>query len=305
MDICERKNSMVHYNPSEMPVSKFHGMLLSAVAPRPIALASTLNTEGVPNLSPFSFFNVFSANPPIAIFSPARRVRDNTGKHTLENVIARPEVVINLVSYSMVQQMSLSSCEYPAGVNEFVKAGFEEIPSIKVGPPGVKESPARLECKVTQVVPLGKEGGAGNLIICEVLLLSVSESVLNEAGSIDPEKMDLVARLGGDWYCRASGDALFEVPKPSIAPAIGVDNIPGKIRFSGVFSANDLGMLGNVVALPTAQDVADFIQGKEFLELLHAAKNKSSNSLYLHEIALNFLRKNRVQDAWKVLLSMK
>lgn len=296
---------MPSIQPGEVSVAKFHGLLLGAVAPRPIALASTLNPDGSPNLSPFSFFNVFSANPPIAIFSPARRVRDNTTKHTLENVLHTPEVVINIVNYSMVQQTSLSSTEYAQGVNEFVKSGLKPVTSTLVKPPGVMEAPARLECKVKEVISLGDQGGAGNLIVCEILMIHVKDELLNEAGGIDPRKIDLVARMGGDWYCRANGDALFEVPKPLTTLGMGVDQLPESIRNSTILSGNDLGKLGNVERLPDANAVQAFEGSEDFNNLLKAFPDEEKNSLNLHRMAAELLKSNNVQDAWKVLLISK
>ncbi|MFN9501846.1 MAG: flavin reductase family protein, partial [Chryseotalea sp.] len=217
-------------DPKEVTTGVLHSYLLGAIAPRPIAFASTIDKEGKVNLSPFSFFNVFGANPPILIFSPARRGRDNTVKHSYENVLEVPEVTINIVDYAMVQQMSLASTEYPKGVNEFVKAGLTEIASEKVKPPRVADAPASFECKVLQVIPTGIEGGAGNLIICEVVLVHIANRVLDANGKIDPFKLDAVARMGGDWYCRAKGDALFTVPKPLEKIGIGIDQLPDEIR---------------------------------------------------------------------------
>ena len=249
---------MLRINPQEVSIAELHGHLLGAVGPRPIALTSTVDASGNPNLSPFSFFNVFSANPPIAIFSPARRVRNNTTKHTLENVLDNKEVVINLVSHRMVQQTSLSSTEYEKGVNEFDKAGFTAIASEAVKPFRVKESPVQLECVVNEVIALGNEGGAGNLVICEIKLIHIDESILNEAGKIDPNKIDLVGRMGGNWYCRASQDAIFEVKKPLTTLGIGIDQIPSFIRNSDILSGNDLGILGNVEHIPSMEEVEQF-----------------------------------------------
>ena len=237
-------------DPKEIPIPKMHSYLLGAVAPRPIAFASTIDKAGNINLSPFSFFNVFSANPPIMIFSPSRRGKNNTTKHTYENVLEVPEVVINIVNYALVQQASLSSTEYDKGVNEFVKAGLTPVVSDRVKPPRVGESPVSFECKVNQVIPLGDQGGAGNLVICEVLLMHVKEEVLDEEGKIDQSKLGAVARMGGDHYCRAHGNAIFTVPKPLTTIGIGVDEIPEVIRESNILTGNDLGMLGNVERLP-------------------------------------------------------
>ncbi|MBT8302344.1 MAG: flavin reductase family protein, partial [Maribacter sp.] len=229
--------------PSDIPIQKLHAYLLGAIGPRPIAFASTIDEHGRPNLSPFSFFNVFSANPPILIFSPARRVRDNTTKHTLENVQKVKEVVINAVNYDMVQQMSLSSTEYAEGDNEFLKAGLSMLKSDLIKPYRVAESPVQFECNVTKVEPLGAEGGAGNLIFSEVMKIHIDKAIIGDDGNIDQFKIDLVARMGGNWYSRAN-QGLFEVPKPLSSLGIGVDSIPEGIRTSKVLTGNDLGMLG-------------------------------------------------------------
>ena len=252
---------MLSINPHDLSSAQLQAYLQSAVAPRPIAFASTMNSKGQPNLSPFSFFNVFSANPPILIFSPARRVRDNSIKHTLLNVQDLHEVVINVVDYAMVQQMSLSSSEYAEGVNEFVKAGLTPIPSMLVMPYRVKEAPVQFECKVNEIIALGNQGGAGNLVICEVLKIHISEAIIDEKGAIIQEKLDLVARLGGNWYSRANV-GLFEVPKPLTTLGIGVDAIPDFIKNSGLFSGNDLGLLANVAALPSPEEVVIFVREK-------------------------------------------
>ena len=255
-----------------MPTPKLHGYLQGAVGPRPIAFASTIDEQGRPNLSPFSFFNLFSSNPATLIFSPNRRVRDNTTKHTLENARATGEVVINVVTYNIVHQASLASVEYPAGTNEFVKAGFTQLQSEMVKPFRVKESPVQFECKVKEIIELGQEGGAGNLIVCEVLLMHIDDSILDDKGTIDPRKIDLVARMGGDWYTRAM-DGLFEVPKPITTIGIGVDSIPEAIRLSNVLTGNNLGQLGNVERLPSAEEVENYKQ-HAILELYDDYKNK-------------------------------
>ena len=239
-------------NPKDISTAELQGYLQGSVGPRPIALASTIDADGNPNLSPFSFFNLFSANPPILVFSPSRRVRDNTCKHTLFNVQATRQVVINVVNYDMVQQTSLSSTEYKDGVNEFVKAGFTMIPSEEVTPFRVKESPVQFECMVQEIIGLGEEGGAGNLVICEVVKMHIDESVLNANGGIDQHKIDLVSRMGGNWYSRANM-GMFEVEKPLTTLGLGVDAIPQEAIESGVFSGNDLGVLGNVEQLPTME----------------------------------------------------
>lgn len=289
-------------DPKEIPVPQLHGYLLGAVSPRPIAFASTVDKDGNVNLSPFSFFNVFSANPPILIFSPARRGRDNTTKHTLDNVQQHPEVSINVVSHSMVEQMSLSSTEYERGVNEFTKAGFTESKSTKITPPNVKEAPVSFECKVLEVKSLGDQGGAGQLVICEVMLMHLSDQVLDENGKIDPEKIDAVGRMGGDWYVRASGDAIFEVAKPLAKMGIGIDQIPDRIRVSTVLTGNHLGKLGNVEALPTEQEVKSFADEPEVRAIFDSFDDEENIQLELHKLAADLLNEGEVETAWKVLM---
>lgn len=285
---------MLRIDPREVKTPVLHSYLLGAVAPRPIAFASTIDAKGNPNLAPFSFFNVFSANPPIAIFSPARSGRTGETKHTFDNIKEVPEVVINVVNYDMVQQTSLASTEYDKGVNEFLKAGFTPIPSEMIKPFRVKESPAQLECKVKQVIELGQNGGAGNLIICEVVLMHISEDVLDDQKQIDPQKIDLVARMGANWYSRASGNSLFEVAKPLLTKGIGVDQIPEKIRHSVVLSGNDLGQLGNVEKLPGKEEIEQYIR---------TTKLTGADEKQLHQAAKELLNEKKVEDAWKVLLS--
>lgn len=284
---------MVTIDPKEIPTGKLHGYLLGAVAPRPICFASTIDEDGNPNLSPYSFFNVFSSNPPLMIFSPARRVRDNTTKHTLQNAEKTKEVVINVVNYPIVQQMSLSSTEYPKGVNEFVKAGFTMLPSEEVKPFRVAESPVQFECKVKDIIYTGTEGGAGNLIICEVVKIHINDEVLDKNGAIDQYEIDLVARAGGSYYSRAR-DGFFEIPKPISTSGIGVDSIPEDIRNSNVLTGNNLGMLGNVESLPSQKDVDNFAKDHSEFVGLEATKK--------HTFAQEYLDKNDVQSAWKVLL---
>lgn len=289
---------MISIHPADIPVQKLHGYLLGAIGPRPIAFVSTIDEKGRPNLSPYSFFNVFSANPPILIFSPARRVRDNTTKHTLENVEKVKEAVINVVNYDMVQQMSLSSTEYPEGVNEFLKAGFTMQASDLVKPPRVAESPVQFECKVTKIEPLGKEGGAGNLVFSEVVKIHINPGILDENGTIDQHKIDQVARMGGNWYSRAN-KGMFEVPKPLSSLGIGVDAIPEKIRNSKVLTGNDLGKLGNVEQLPSKIEIGEFIGSNEVLSSM--VKNNDLQSL--HHKAKEYIDRNEVLSAWKLLLA--
>ncbi|REE27766.1 flavin reductase (DIM6/NTAB) family NADH-FMN oxidoreductase RutF [Winogradskyella pacifica] len=289
---------MATFDPQDLTTGILHGFLLSAVAPRPIAFASTVDKDGKPNLSPFSFFNVFSANPPILIFSPARRVRDNTTKHTLHNVEATREVVINVVNYDMVHQMSLSSTEYPEGTNEFEKAGLSMLPSDMVKPFRVAESPIQLECKVNDILPLGSEGGAGNLVICEVVKLHISEEVLNADQTINQEALDLVARAGGSYYSRAK-KGFFEIPKPLASMGIGVDNMPDHIKNSMILTGNNIGMLANVETLPNTDDVNKFIN--DISERYPDIKTASHREK--HKLAQNYLSYGDVESAWKLLLS--
>jgi flavin reductase (DIM6/NTAB) family NADH-FMN oxidoreductase RutF len=285
---------MFTLHPNEIPVPVLQNYLSHAVAPRPVAFVSTLDKNGIPNLSPFSFFNIFSTNPPIAVFSPARSSRTNAVKHTHENILTIPEAVINVVTYDMVYQTSLSSSEFPKGVNEFEKAGFTMLPSEMIKPPRVKESPFQMECKVKQVLELGQTAGAGNLVICEIVLIHISEAVLNENKFIDQHKLDLVGRLGANWYVRASGNALFEVTKPSSPLGIGVDAIPPGIRNSLVLTGNNLGQLGNVEKLPGREDVQAY--KKEFLQNI-------SGEMEIHTLAKKLLDQGKVEEGWKVLLS--
>jgi flavin reductase (DIM6/NTAB) family NADH-FMN oxidoreductase RutF len=273
--------------------------MLGAVAPRPIAFASTIDSEGNVNLSPFSFFNAFGANPPTLIFSPARRVRDNTTKHTLENAKATKEVVINIVNYPIVEQMSLASTEYDKGVNEFIKSGLTEEPSMVVKPPRVKEAPAAFECVVKDIIETGSEGGAGNLIICEVVMAHFNEAILDENGKVDPFKADLVARMGGNWYCRANGDALFEIEKPIRNKGIGVDQLPEAVRNSHILTGNNLGQLGNVENLPTSDEVSKFSES-EAIKAVHQAEGNLEENL--HRLAQKYLANNEVTEAWLTLL---
>lgn len=295
---------MIKIDPSDSPLPKIHNTLQGSIGPRPIAFASTVDKEGNPNLSPFSFFNVFGINPTTLIFSPSRRGRDNTTKHTYENLKEVPEVVINVVNYNMVEQMSLSSTEYPQGVNEFVKAGFTPIQSEMIKPARVKESPVQFECKVREVIETGKQGGAGNLVICEILLIHLNESVLDEKGSIDPHKIDLVGRLGGDYYCRASGNAIFEVEKPLQKLGIGIDQLPGKIKHSKHLTGNELGKLGNIEKIPSDLELENM---KEFLisENVFKNVNKDENQVVLMDLAKKLLSENKVKNALKVLMLLK
>src|SRR5690606_7491298 len=276
----------------DIPTARLHGYLQSAVAPRPIAFASTVDQNGKANLSPFSFFNVFSANPPILVFSPARRVRNNTVKHTLVNCEQTRQVVINVVNYSIVQQASLSSTEYPEGVNEFLKSGLTMLPSDIVKPYRVKESPVQFECKVNEIISLGENGGAGNLVICEVVKIHIDQEILDENGVIDQHKIDLVSRLGGNWYSRANA-GLFEVPKPLTTLGIGVDQIPDFITNSEVFDGNDLGILGNVESLPTKEEIDIFVKQDFNVKGVLSADDPVKQ----HQLAKQYIADNDVVSA--------
>lgn len=294
---------MKQLDPADLSIPQLHGYLVGAIGPRPVAFASTIDAEGRPNLSPFSFFNVFGANPPLLIFSPARRGRDNTTKHSYHNVKAVPEVVINVVTYAMVQQASLASTEYAEGVNEFVKAGFTPIASERVRPFRVMESPVQFECKVQQVIETGTGGGAGNLVICEVVMIHVSEEVLNEQGRIDQRKIDLVGRMGGNFYCRAHGDALFELAQPTTTIGVGVDALPPEARNSTILTGNELGQLGGLAEVPDETAVNDYKLTELSEFFIELQDSPADLCTALHKHAQDLLREGRVEDAWKTLLT--
>jgi flavin reductase (DIM6/NTAB) family NADH-FMN oxidoreductase RutF len=296
---------MKSFDLKDLSPKQAHAYLLGAVGPRPIAFASTISSGGQKNLSPFSYFNVFSSNPPILVFSPARRVRNNTTKDTLHNAQSTKEVVINVVNYNLVQQMSLASTEYESEVDEFVKSGLTPIASETVAPYRVKEAPVQFECKVNDIIALGENGGAGNLIICEVKRIHIDEEILNAQEQIDVDKIDLVARMGGNWYCRAQGDALFEVEKPLATKGLGVDAIPKRIRESVFLSGNDLGMLGNVESLPDEEAVAEFAENYKIKEIFSQAADGMEAREALHLYAKELLAENKVTKAWKALLCDK
>jgi flavin reductase (DIM6/NTAB) family NADH-FMN oxidoreductase RutF len=283
---------MFSLNPKELTVPILQKYLQNAIAPRPICFASTVDKEGRPNLAPFSFFNLFSSNPPIAVFSPAYSGRTGASKDTLNNVLEVPECVINVVNYKMVHQTSLASSPFQKGINEFVKAGFTPIPSELVKPFRVKESPVQLECRVLEIKELGKSGGAGNLVICEIIRIHIDEAILNEQNHIDTKKIDLVARMGDNWYCRAAGDALFEVQKPITSIGIGLDNMPAEIKNSSVLTGNNLGLLGSVENLPAPEEVEKYQKNLKTF----------SNTEEKHLFAKSLLEANKVMEAWMVLL---
>jgi len=291
---------MLTIDPKDIPVSELFGHLTGAVGPRPIAFASTVDKDGKVNLAPFSFFNVFGANPPILVYSPSRSGRDNTTKNTLDNVLEVAECTVNMVNYAMVQQMSLASTAYAKGVNEFVKAGLTELASETVTPPRVAESPVQFECKVIEVKALGDQGGAGNLVICEILKMHIDKTILTEAGAIDPLKIDQVSRMGANWYSRAK-EGLFEVPKPIAKTGIGVDQIPENIRLSDILTGNDLGMLGNVEQLPTQAQIDTFIASDAHIKELV----KTGDDLVIHKKAQELLAQKNVNNAWKILLAKR
>jgi flavin reductase (DIM6/NTAB) family NADH-FMN oxidoreductase RutF len=276
--------------------------LQHAIAPRPICFASTINKQGNVNLSPFSFFNLFSSQPPIVVFSPARRMRDNTTKHTLQNVLEVPQVVINIVDYDMVQQTSLASCEFEKGINEFEKAGFTMEAATMVKPPLVKESKIKLECEVIEVKPLGTEGGAGNLVICEVLCMHINEGILNSEGKIDQTKINHVARLGGDWYCKTDESNLFKVAKPNTQLGIGVDALPASIKNSTILSGNNLGQLANVDKMPFVDTGFNDDKLKNIIQ--YYSINPDEMEKELHFYAKELLDTGKVNQAWQVLLAL-
>lgn len=293
---------MITIDPKQLKPAEFHAYMLGAIAPRPIAFASTIDKNGNPNLSPFSFFNAFGSNPPLLIFSPALRGRDGATKNTLDNVREVGEVVINVVDYNMVQQTSLASTEYPKGVNEFVKAGFTAEPSELIKPFRVKESPVQMECTVREIIQTGTYGGAANLIICEIILMHIKEDILNETGRIDPVKIDLVARLGGDWYTR-SAKGLFTVPKPNTKIGIGIDQLPEAIRNSTVLTGNDLGMLANVEQLPSEEEMKIFMQDESAQKLMASLNTNTNNkTTAIHLAAKAFLAEGNMVEAWKTLM---
>ncbi|MCE2497216.1 MAG: flavin reductase family protein [Flavobacteriales bacterium] len=293
---------MLSIDSKQLETKDVHQYLLGAVGPRPIAFASTMDKYGNPNLSPFSFFNVFSANPPTLVFSPARRVRDNSTKDTLSNCDSTKEVVINVVNYAITEQMNLSSTEYPSTVNEFVKAGLTPVESKTVRPYRVKESPAQFECIVKEVIHLGDQGGAGNLIICEVKMMHFNEAILNDQQKIDQHKIDLVGRMGGNWYVRASGEAIFELEKPQRNLGIGVDMIPPRIRNSFILTGNDLGKLGNVERIPTDEEIEGIRKDAKVADILSQSDDAYELREMLHQHAHELLKDNKVQEAWSVLL---
>ena len=291
---------MPSFSPEELITKDRHRILLGAVGPRPIALVSTVDEFGNPNLSPFSFFNIFSSNPPTVIFSPARRVRDNTTKDTLHNALREQEVVVNVVNYDLVQQVNLSSAEYPSHVDEFVKSGLTPVPSELVAPPRVAESPVSLECIVKDVVALGEEGGAGNLVICEIKKIHCAAHVMSDEGGLDQEALDLVGRMGKNWWVRASGDALFAVGSPKVG--IGVDQIPMVIRNSTVLTGNDLGLLGGATVLPVEEEIEQKKNDFGIRRLLQNYADGIERREALHEVARELLENGYVHEAWKVLL---
>ncbi|HRH36785.1 MAG TPA: flavin reductase family protein [Flavobacteriales bacterium] len=294
---------MKDFDASKLSVGEIHGLLVGGIGPRPIALASTVDAEGRPNLSPFSFFNCFGANPPLLIFSPARRGRDNTTKHSYHNVKAVPEVVINVVTYAMVQQVSVASGEFAEGVNEFEKSGLTPIASEKVKPFRVKESPVQFECVVKQVIETGTGGGAGNLVLCEVVMIHVSDDVLDANGKIDQRKLDLVGRLGGHFYTRAHGDALFELAQPNTHIGVGVDALPKEARLSHTLTGNELGQLGSALIIPDETAVNEY-KLTELSDTFIALQNEPEKLLAaLHQHASKLLSNGKLDEAWKTILS--
>jgi flavin reductase (DIM6/NTAB) family NADH-FMN oxidoreductase RutF len=294
---------MLTIKPANLSPAQLQNYMQYAIAPRPICFATTIDLKGNINLSPFSFFNMFSSKPPICVFSPARRVRNNTTKHTLENILEVRECVINIVNYAMVQQTSLASTEFPKGVNEFEKAGLTMLPSVLVKPPRVAEAPVQMECIVKEIIPLGENAGAGNLILAEVKLIHIKEEILDVEGKIDQAKIDLVARLGGDWYCRVTAENLFKVAKPLTTLGIGVDALPFDVRNSRELTGNELGMLGNLEQLPTATEIDEMRNHPAVKEVLDATiGDGSTRTRELHSLAKQFLKQGEVLLALKTVL---
>lgn len=292
---------MITLKCEDLSTVELQNYLQYAIAPRPICFASTIDLEDNINLSPFSFFNMFSTNPPVCIFSPARRVRDNTIKHTLENVMEVKECVINIVNYDMVQQMSLASSEYAKGINEFEKSGFTMLPSEVVRPPRVAEAPVQFECVVTQIIPLGDQNGAGNLILAEIKLIHISEAVLGEDGKIDQNKMDLVARLGGDWYCRITEDNLFKIPKPVTTNGIGVDALPALIRNSKILTGNELGLLGNMPNIPNPAAIEKKKEWPQLKSILNTSDTDlDAKQLQIHQLISSLLKNSEFEAALEI-----
>ncbi len=291
---------LLHIDPKQIPVPELFALMLGTIGPRPIAFASTIDNQGNPNLAPFSFFNGFGANPPILVFSPSRRGRDNTTKHTYDNIKSVPEVVINVVTFSMVHQVSLASSDFTRGINEFEKVGFTMEASEKVKPFRVKESPVQFECKVLQVIETGDQGSAGNLVICEIVNIHIKKSVLDSNGKVDPHKIDLVARMGGDYYCRASGNAIFSVEKPLISVGIGVDTLPDHVRLSKILTGNDLGQLGNLKSMPSDKELEKMSQSDEVQKILQMQADDQEKSL--HILAQQLIADGQIEKALKVLL---
>jgi flavin reductase (DIM6/NTAB) family NADH-FMN oxidoreductase RutF len=297
---------MLEILPKETPIPQLFGMLIGAIGPRPIALASTLDREGNLNLSPFSFFNVFGANPPLVVFSPSRRGRDKTTKDTYNNVKEIPEVVINVVNYAMLQQVNLASSEFPKGVNEFEKAGFTPIKSHLIRPFRVKESPVQMECQVLQVIETGFGGAAGNLVICKVAKIHVNKEVLNDAGKIDQHKIDLIGRMGGSLYCRASGDAIFSLEKPGDIPPLGIDRLPEDIRNSPILSGNDLGQLGGLQEYPNEKELEQIKADKRYANLINAYQDRPKDlHKVLHQYAKELIAQGDVKKAFGVLVALE
>lgn len=288
---------------AELNPAQLQNYMQYAIAPRPICFATTIDLLGNVNLSPFSFFNMFSTNPPVCVFSPARRVRDNTTKHTLENILEVKECVINIVNYAMVQQTSLASTEYAKGINEFDKAGLTMLPSQLVRPPRVAEAPVQMECIVTEVISLGEHAGAGNLVLAEVKLIHIREEILDTEGKIDQAKIDLVARLGGDWYCRVTPENLFKVAKPLTTLGIGVDALPFEVRNSMELTGNELGMLGNIEQLPSPDEIDEARKHPLVKEALDSTIGDAyTRTRELHALAKQFLKQGEVLQALKTVL---
>jgi flavin reductase (DIM6/NTAB) family NADH-FMN oxidoreductase RutF len=293
------------FDPKDLPTPQLHEYLLATIAPRPIAWASTVDKNGRVNLAPFSFFNVFGSNPPILIFSPSRRVKDNTTKHTLRNVQETGECVINIANYELAGQMVLSSGEYSDEINEFELAGLETEASVKVKAPRVKGAPAHFECKVREIIPMGEHGGAANLIICEVIHLHLNENVFNEEGKVDPYKVDNVARLGRIWYTRAR-EGLYQMGAPRGDQShMGYGRLPESLLKSRYLTGNELAMLAGTSYMPTEEEIKMVKESTGMQEIYekYAAHPEELQSK-VHNLAKTLIHDNKIEEAWRVLLSI-
>ncbi len=291
--------------PGEVETKDLHQFILGAVAPRPIAFVSTIDDDGIPNIAPYSFFNAFSSNPPVLVFSSNRRVADNTTKDTLHNVELNQELVVNVVNYEIVHQMALASISYPSDIDEFAKSGLTPIPADLVKPFRIKESPAHFECKVSEIITLGNHGGAGHLIICNVLRMHVCESVIDDKNRINPHKMDLVGRMGRSHYVRAQGEAVFDLYQSVMKPALGFDSLPKHILNSNVLSGSDIAKMAGLYKFPDVNELADLMKNNHDLKSVFSSAESSDNILIdnLHRLVKNTIDDGRIEEAFQIAMS--